>query len=48
VSQNSRNVLRSVYVRLSLPAPSTEGPAAGAKEAAARENVLATLGNIGR
>jgi hypothetical protein len=46
-SQNARNLLRSLYVRQSLPAPSTEDRA-GAKEAAARERVLATLGEIGR
>ena len=41
-SQNARNLLRSFYAQLSLPAPSSGGPAA-AGEATARDKVLATL-----
>jgi hypothetical protein len=49
-AQNSRNLLRSLYVLLSLPAPATSGaatsPAPGVS--AARERVLATLQAIRR
>jgi hypothetical protein len=41
-SQNTRNLLRSFYAQLSLPTPSSGGPAT-AGEATAREKVLATL-----
>jgi hypothetical protein len=46
VSQNERNLLRSLYVLLSLPSPS--GGRAVAGEATAREKVLATLAAIRR
>ena len=45
-SQNARNLLRSLYVLLSLPGP--PGRATGGAEAMAREKVLATLGETGR
>jgi hypothetical protein len=41
-SQNARNLLRSFYAQLSLPTPSSGGPAT-AGEATARDKVLATL-----
>jgi len=45
-SQNARNLLRSLYVLLSLPGP--PGLATGGAEATAREKVLAALGEIRR
>jgi hypothetical protein len=45
-AQNARNLLRSLYVLLALPAPGGAEPPAHA--AAARERVLVTLGSIRR
>ena len=50
-SQNARNLLRSLYVLLSLPAPAPAGkpsPVPSSAETAARDKVLATLRAIRR
>jgi hypothetical protein len=48
-SQNARNLLRSLYVLLSMPAQGTAPqPTPAAAEAVAREKVLATLGAVRR
>jgi hypothetical protein len=49
-SQNARNLLRSLYVALSLPGPAPSGasPTPAAAEEAAREKVRATLAAIRR
>ncbi len=48
-AQNARNLLRSLYVLLSLPTPAgAPARTAGAAELAARERVLATLADLRR